>query len=217
MAILDGIAEFILGSINGPWLLPLVFAATVIDAVLVFVPSEAVIVALGAIAVSAGWPETLLLIAVAAAGAISGDSLTYWSARGTQLQRFRWAQRPRAAAAFRWAGASLDRRAASALLTARFIPYGRVVVNVTAGTSHFPYPRFLLLTSIAGSFWASYNVLIGALFGQLFADNIVLAVVISVAVALGFGLVIDFFVQRASAKKHPRGAADRAAHEPTTV
>ena len=47
---------------------------------------------------------------------------------------------PRMQAAFRWAGRELRKRPASLILVARFVPIGRVAVNLTAGATHYPRP-----------------------------------------------------------------------------
>ena len=94
-------------------------------------------------------------------------------------------------AVFAWAARALERRAAAVIVTARFVPFGRIAVNLTAGATRFRFGRFLPLNVIAGSGWSLYNALIGALFGNWFRDNPVLAVVLSIIVAVGLGLLVD--------------------------
>jgi membrane protein DedA with SNARE-associated domain len=122
---------------------------------------------------------------------VTGDSLTYLIGRGLGRRGTRWTRRPRIAAVLEWARTALDRRAAAVLLTARFVPFGRIAVNLTAGSTGFRYSRFLSLTAVAGVCWAGYNVAVGAFFGVWFADNPVLAVVVSVAVAVCAGVLLD--------------------------
>jgi len=190
---------------GSPWVYPVVFVLTVLDAFLVVVPSETVVVALGALALSTGSPQLGWLIPVAAVAAMTGDSLTYRLGRTVGLERFRWMRRPRVVRVVDWATRSLDQRAAAVLLTARFVPFGRVVVNLTAGATGFRYRRFLGLTAIAGVCWATYNAVVGALFGAWFDGNPVLAVVVSVAVALLLGVVVDRVAARLAAVKVPGG------------
>lgn len=197
--LLAAITDMVTAAIGSPWIYLLVFAIALADAFLIVVPSETVVVALGAVALSTAQPSALLLIGVAALGALLGDSLTYWISRRVDITRFRWARGPRTASALDAAFTALHRRAVSVLLTARFIPFGRIVVNIAAGASRFPYPRFLLLTVILSTAWAAFNVLIGALFGQLFGGNTLLAVITSVVAAVLLGLLIDVVVQRTSA------------------
>jgi len=185
------IADATLELASSPWIYAVVFLLTVLDAFLIIVPSETVVVALGALALSTGSPQLAVLIPVAAVAAMIGDSLTFWLGRTVGLHRFRWMRNPRVVRLLRWAGRSLDERAAAVLLTARFVPFGRVAVNLTAGASGFRYRRFLGLTAIAGVCWAAYNAVVGALFGAWFDGNPALAVVVSVAVALVLGVLVD--------------------------
>lgn len=186
-----------------PWVYAVVFLLTVLDAFFVIVPSETVVVALGALALSTGSPQLGILIPVAAVAAIVGDSLTFWLGRVVGLQRFAWMRRPRVVRVLAWAGRALDERAAAVLLTARFIPFGRVAVNLTAGASGFRYRRFLGLTSVAGVCWATYTSIVGAIFGAWFDGNPLLAVVVSVAVALALGVLVDRATSRIAAGRLP--------------
>ncbi len=198
---MDVISEFVLDAVGSPWLFPVVFVLTLLDAFLVIVPSETVIVALGALSLSTGDPNLAILVPVAAVAATAGDSLSYAVGRRVTLTRFAWMRRPRVVGVFAWAARALDRRAATVLLTARFVPFGRIAVNLTAGASGFAYPRFLALTTIAGLAWAVYNSVVGAIFGTLFGDNPVLAVVVSVIVAVGLGVIVDAISSRLAARR----------------
>ena len=188
---MDQITEAVLAAAGSPWVYPMLFLLTVLDAFFVVLPSETVVVALGALALSGSGPNLFILIPVAAVAAIVGDSLTFAVGRSVGLERFRWMRRPQAVRAFAWARRSLDRRAAVVLLTARFIPFGRIAVNLTAGATGFRYRRFLGLTAIAGLCWAVYNAVVGALFGAWLGGNPVLAVAVSIVVAIGLGILVD--------------------------
>ena len=192
----EQLEEWILGLAASEWVYLGVFALTVADAFLVIVPSETVVVGLAALSASTGTPALGILIPVAAIAAMIGDSLTYFVGRRVGLDRFSFARRPKIAAAIGWARTALERRAAAVLLTARFVPFGRVAVNLTAGATGFSYRRFLPLTMLAGSAWAGYNVLIGAAFGTWFHQNPLLAIVLSIAVAIGLGILVDFLSAR---------------------
>jgi membrane-associated protein len=188
---MDFVTEAALDAAASPWVYLVVFIITVLDAFLVVVPSETVIVALAALSASAGSPDLAPLVVVAAAAAVIGDSLTFWAGRAVGISRFGWMRRPRVIRVLDWARVALDRRAAVALLTARFVPFGRIAVNLTAGATGFGYPRFVALTVVAGACWAVYNVLVGSLFGTWLDGNPVLAVACSVVVAVGVGLLVD--------------------------
>ena len=202
---MDQIVDVAVQVAGSPWVYVVVFVLTVLDAFLVIVPSETVVVALGALSLSTGSPELGILIPVAAVAAMTGDSLTFWLGRTVGIDRFALLRRPRIARVLAWAARSLDHRAAAVLLTARFVPFGRVAVNLTAGATGFGYRRFLGLTAVAGVCWSVYTCVVGALFGAWLGGNPVLAVAVSVVVALSLGVVVDRVTARLAAGKVPGG------------
>ena len=200
------LTAFILALAASPWIYPLTFALTVADAFVVVLPSETVVVALGALAGSSGQPALWILVPVAALAAVIGDSLTFAIGRGIGGHRPSWMRGLRIQGALDWAGTALQRRAVVVLLTARFVPFGRIAVNLTAGASGFPYRRFLAITAVAGLAWALYNVAVGALFGAVFTQLPLVAVGVSIVVAIGLGLLADGISARVSARRAARDA-----------
>lgn len=179
-----------------PWALPLMFVLVLADAFLVVVPGEAAVTAFGALAVSQGEPALWAVVAVAAIGAACGDAACYVVGRTIGLERWGWMRRPRVRAAFAWSRARLERRAALVLFTARFIPFARLAVNLTAGASRVPAPRYLAIASCAAAAWALYQAFIGATVAALLPGGPVVAVVVSVALAVGIGVAIDAVLAR---------------------
>lgn len=186
-----GITSWMTDLAGSPLLFPALFLLTVGDAFLVILPSETVVVALGAISVATGAPPIVPLLLVAAVAAMTGDVLCFLIGRFVGVSRFRWMRGPRVSGAIERAGQALHRRAAVAILTARYIPFARIAVNLAAGASGLPMRRYLPLTAMAGVAWALYNVGIGALFGGILPGQPIVAVLVSVAVAVTVGLVID--------------------------
>ena len=60
-----------------------------------------------------------------------------------------------------WAEHALIHRGAAFIIAARFIPFGRVAVNLTAGALKFNRRRFMIIDAIAVAIWATYGVRIG--------------------------------------------------------
>lgn len=197
------IDDLLVALASGPWALPLMFVLVVGDAFLVVVPGEAAVTAFGALAASTGTPPLLAVIAVAAAGALIGDLSCYAIGRWVGLDRWRWMRRPRVQAAFAWARARLDRRMAVVLFTARFIPFARLAVNLTAGASRLSLPRYTAVAGVAALGWAAYQALIGAAVGALVPGGPVVAVIVSVVVAIVLGLAVDALLTRV-ARRSPR-------------
>lgn len=187
----DILNDLILQAIASPWLYAVLFAVTVIDGFFPPVPSETVLVAAAAVAASTGDGNILLLGAVAALGAAIGDNIAFLIGRRLGTTRFAWMRRPRVAAAFAYAQHALDRRSATLILGARYIPIGRVAVNMSAGALGFPWQRFLPLSLIAGVSWSVFSLAIGLLAGAWLHDQPVLSAAIGVVIALIVGIVID--------------------------
>lgn len=197
--VIDAVNSFIEANAATPWALVVLFVLTVVDSTLPPLPSESVLIALAAFGASTGSPVLIVLAAVAALGAWSGDNLAYTLARHSPLRRLRHTRRPRLRSAFGVAARELDRRGGLFIVVGRYIPVGRVAVNLTAGASEFPRRRFLGLTALAGITWAVYSVGIGALAGAWLEDNPLLGAAAGVVVAVLIGAVIDRVLRRRAA------------------
>lgn len=178
------------------WVLPALFLLAAFDGLVPPVPSESVVITLAAFGAASGSPHLLALGGVAAAGAFIGDNLTFTLARRSGLKRLRSSPRPKVARAVRRAESELDRRGGLAIVVARYIPVGRVAVNVTAGAGTFSRPRFVLLSGMAAVSWAAYSVGIGALAGHWVEQNPLLGAVGGIALAGSLGLLVDRVLQR---------------------
>jgi membrane-associated protein len=212
---MQAINDFILAAAGQPWVLFLVLACCLIDGFFPPIPSESVVVGLAAVAATADVPNPWMLMLVAGLGAFSGDNIAYVIGRRVGTRRWSWMRGARMQSAFRWAGGELRKRPASLILVARFVPIGRVAVNLTAGVTHYPRPRFIGLTILSATLWASYSVGIGLFFGQWFENNHLLGAVIAIICAVALGIVVDLAINRIRGKvpvvermKDPEGSAD---------
>lgn len=183
---------------SSPWLLPALLALVIGDAFLVVLPSETVVVALAALSGATGTPSLALVVPVAALGAVVGDSLCFAIGRAVGHDRWKWQRGPRIAAAIARARVAVLDRPAVLIFTARYIPFARIAVNLSAGATGMDYRRFLPLSIAAGTGWALYNTAIGLFFGRLLSATPLLAILVSVVVAVSLGLVVDLIARRRS-------------------
>jgi membrane protein DedA with SNARE-associated domain len=174
-----------------PWALVAMFGLVLGDAFLVVIPGETAVTALAALSVVAGDPSLVAIIAVAAVAAFLGDTVCYLVGRRVGLERWAWMRRPRVAALFSWARARLERSTAAIVFTARFIPFARLAVNLTAGAGGVTAPRYLPLAALAALGWACYQALVGTVVATLLPGAPVLAILASIAVALLLGVALD--------------------------
>jgi membrane protein DedA with SNARE-associated domain len=188
---MDALGQLVLHAAGSPWLLPLVFLFVVVDGIFPPVPSESVVIALAAIAASTGHPPMLLLGLAAALGAFLGDNITYEIGRRIGLQRLGWMRRPWFVKTVGRASAALDHRVSSAVLAARFVPGGRVGVNLVAGAGGIPRKVFRPLTLLSAVCWTGYTLAIGTVAGSWVSDHPVLGALIATGLGLVVGLLID--------------------------
>ncbi|MCL3859989.1 DedA family protein [Actinotalea sp. K2] len=205
--------DWVLALTGSPWVLLALYAFATIDGFFPPVPSESVLIALAALAVSTGEPNLWLLVAVGSAGAFTGDQIAYSIGRRIPVHRHPALQGPRTQRTLRWAEHALSSRGASFIIAARYVPVGRVAVNMTAGSVGFDRRRFSVLTAIAAVTWSLYSVLLGVGAGVWFRDNPLLAIVAGVIGGVLLGLLIEPMIKhigRRSARWPFRGARSRS-------
>lgn len=210
--VMNALSDFILSTAEQPWVYLLVFICCTVDGFFPPFPSESVVVALAALIITQGVPNPWILILVAALGAFAGDNIAYAMGRKIGTQRFGWMRTPRMQRSFDWAGEELHARAASLVMVGRFIPIGRVAVNLTAGGTGYSRRKFVSLTALSGVIWGAYSVGIGVLAGAWFDDNHLLGMAVAVTVAVVLGLIVDRVIAavRGSTPIHPQGAGREA-------
>lgn len=178
------------------WVYPALMLFATIDGFFPPVPSESVVIALASLSVAQGSPNIVLVALAAAVGAFVGDQIAYVIGSRVDVHRLRVFRTPRGRKTLAWAEHALAHRGSSFILAARYIPIGRVAVNMTAGALGYPRRRFVGLTALAAVTWAAYGSLVGAGAGIWLADHPVIAVVAGVVVGTMVGIGIDWVLRR---------------------
>lgn len=199
------IDEFVSALAANPWALAVLFGLVLADAFLVVVPGEIAVTVLGSVSFTPSGPPLWGVIVVAAAAAFAGDAACYALGRAFHPQRWRIMRRPRFQRVFAWAQTRLRSHVAAAIFTVRFIPFARLAVNLTAGATRIPAGRYLPVAAGAATAWAAYQALVGAAVGAIVPGGPVVAVLVSIAVALVLGWITDALIARFA----PRGATGR--------
>ena len=181
----------------GPWALAVMSLLVLGDSFFVVVPGEIAVTALAAVSQSSGAPPLWAVIVCAGGAAAVGDTACYLIGRTVGTERWRWMRVPRVRQALAWAGRRLDGGTATVLFSARFVPFARLAINLVAGASRIPPGRYLCLVGVAAFGWAAYQASVGAVVAAVVPGGPVVAVVVSVAVALALGAVIDLVSRRA--------------------
>jgi len=176
--------------------LVLVLGLVILDGFFPLFPSEMVIVGLASLAASTASPDILILLVIAALGAIIGDSLTYFLGRSVGVRRLQATRFRPLARMLRWASRRIGQRTGLVILTARFIPFARLAVNLTAGSTGFSLSRFLPFCLVAGCAWASFNVALGSVAGHWFSHQPLLGMALAILLAIFLGLTLDRIMAR---------------------
>ncbi|MBM3676835.1 MAG: DedA family protein [Actinobacteria bacterium] len=190
------------------WTYPLIFAIAMLDAFFPIVPSESVVITAGVVAAT-GDLNLAAVIALAAAGAIVGDNVSYgigtWLGEHTVKKIFRGEKSRKG---FEWAERQLAERGMYLIVIARFIPGGRTAVTFSAGYIHtFPWRRFIVADVVAGVVWAHYAALLGYFGGKQFKEEPWKGLLLAFVLAVGVAVAIE--VGRHYLRKR-RAAADAA-------
>ncbi|MDY6055376.1 DedA family protein [Micrococcus sp.] len=187
---LQWLEDLILAAAGHPWALPLTALLCLLDGLIPVFPSESVLVALGSI-VRDGEPFPLWALWLAGfVGAFLGDVTAYCVGRVVGTERFRWMRCGRVRGTVEVARRHLRSHGALLLFTARFIPGGRVAVNLTAGAVRYPPGRFVALDLVATMLWSAYSIAIARLTAG-WLHNPVLQIALAVTGAALVGLVLD--------------------------
>jgi membrane protein DedA with SNARE-associated domain len=193
--VLDQVNALVTEHAGAPWVLAVVLALAALDAFVPPLPSESIVIGLSAIAADTGHPNRAALFGCAMVGAFLGDNLTYAIGRHSPLRG--WiAGRPRLERAFTRAARELERRGAFAILAARYVPVGRIAVNLTAGAVQFPRRRFVGLSALAACTWAAYSIAIGSLAGHWIESTPLVGALLGIVIALVVGFCVDLVLQR---------------------
>jgi membrane-associated protein len=186
------VARHLLGiAMASHWLLLILFAAAAIDAVFPVVPSEGMVITAG-MAAAAGHQNLLLVITVAMAGSVIGESVCYFLGRGSGPALHRWMKRQeRRQKLYEKVSAALHSRGGLILMTVRYIPGARMVATLTAGATRYSFRKFIVFTFAGVTIAYTYVALLGYLGGDAFAHDSLKALAFSLSLAFVIGLVIE--------------------------
>ena len=167
------------------------FAAVGGDAILPVVPGEPMVIA-AAVLAAQGHLIIAAVVFAAFLGAFAGDHVSYFLGRmfGQRAAR-RIARGDKGARRLEWAERTLERRGATLLLVARFIPGGRTAATLAAGTLNMAWRRFAVADAVAAVLWALYASSIGYFGGAAFTESPWRALALSLGIAAVLALAIE--------------------------
>ncbi|SEJ16673.1 membrane protein DedA, SNARE-associated domain [Demequina mangrovi] len=177
------------------WIYPSVFLLSLVDGVFPVVPSESVVIATATAWKQTGTPWVWLVWIFAAAGAWCGDQLAYLLGSKFDVRKHPFFARAGMRKTLDWAESTLERRGTTFIIAARFIPMGRVAVNLTAGALGYPRQWFMIVDAVAAVIWATYGTALGIWAGSIF-DNLLVSITVGVVGGVVMGILIDKILAR---------------------
>ena len=173
------------------WAYGIILLFALLDSVLPVVPSEATVITAGVVS-STGHLQLPLVLVAAAVGAWLGDNLAYFLGRAYgERVKARFFAGEKAAKRVAWAERQLQERGSELIIIGRFIPAGRTVVTLSAGTLAFPWRRFAIFDAMASIIWALYAGLLGYFGGKAFEDAPWKGLLLAFGLALGVTGLIE--------------------------
>ncbi|HEU0205575.1 MAG TPA: DedA family protein [Pseudolysinimonas sp.] len=179
-----------------PWAYVVMAGILIIDGFFPFVPGETGVVTLSALGATGHGPNVWIVLGVAVAATMIGDGVAFVIGRTIGLRRFSWMRRPRVERAFQWAAAGLVKRPTLFLMLAKFVPFARVAVTMTAGAGGLRVRRYLPISFAASTVYTSYHVTVAVLAGQAFAANPLIGVAVAIGIVIVLGVVFELVGMR---------------------
>jgi membrane protein DedA with SNARE-associated domain len=174
-----------------PWAYLVMAGILIIDGFFPFVPGETAVVTLSTLVAARGGTSLWLVLLVAVAATMVGDAISFTVGRRVGVDRWRWMRTSRARWMIERAAVGLDKRAGLYLTGAKFLPFVRVLVTMTAGATGLSVRRYLPRSFIASTLYTLYHVGVGAVAGFWFPVNPLLAAIGAIVVVFAIGFVLD--------------------------
>jgi membrane-associated protein len=186
-----------------PWAYLVMAGILMIDGFFPFVPGETAVITLSTVVAASGGQRLWLVLLVAVAATMIGDAISFVIGRRIGVDRWSWMRRPRAAGLIARASAGLQKRPGFVLVGAKFLPFIRVLVTMTAGASGLTVRRYVSRSFLASTIYTLYHVGVGAVAGFWFPVNPLYAAIGAIVVVFAIGFVLD--------------AVDRRRHRPPSL
>jgi membrane-associated protein len=189
-------SDFLTALAGSPWAYAVMAGILIIDGFFPFVPGETGVVTLAALGASGHGPVVWIVLLVAIVATMLGDGIAFLIGRTVGIDRWAWMRRPRVARAFAWAAAGLLRRPTVFLMVAKFVPFARVAVTMTAGAGRLRVRRYLPISFVASAVYTSYHVVVAVVAGTAFASMPLLGAGVAIVAVILFGVLFEVIGMR---------------------
>ena len=179
-----------------PWAYVVMAGILIVDGFFPFVPGETGVVTLAALGAAGHGPDVWIVLIVAIVATMIGDAIAFTMGRTVGIRRWSWMRGPRVSRAFEWATAGLLRRPTLFLMAAKFVPFARVAVTMTAGAGRLPIRRYLPISFAASAAYTAYHVIVAVIAGSAFASMPLLGAAVAIVAVILFGVLFEFVAMR---------------------
>lgn len=176
------------------WVYPVGALMVTVSALLPPVPSTTLFVALGSLSMKSEQLDPYLLALSMLLGAVAGDAATFVLVRRFRPGSRRWFAGSRWRSTVGAARARLDGNGLTLVMVSRFVPLGRLTLNVAAASVPQPARAFVAHSAAAGVLWSAYSVGIGTVTGLWPQLSTELAVLLAIAVSVLLGRAITLLI-----------------------
>lgn len=206
---MDAIQDGVLHLAGSPWVYVAVAGLLLVGSLAVFLPSQAMVVALGTLLIGRGdavLPVGILVVA-AAAGMLLGDVGLFLLARRVDVGSWSVFDRKKVRDARESIDGRFRKTPGRIAVLGRFIPMGRLATNLVGADSDLTLRRFVIGCVVADLVWAAYCVGVAAATGHWARDYPFVVTAVAVVLSILLGLAITA-VERAVRRRSEARAAD---------
>jgi membrane protein DedA with SNARE-associated domain len=150
----------------------LLFLVVAVDALVPFVQAEAFVITASVLAAQ-GDLLIWLIVPIAAAAGFAGDNASYLVGRKVGCRvTDRFFRSGRRREQLEQAEKGIRRQGGLLIVVARFLPVGRTLTTLAAGTLEMPWRRFAAADALAATLWAVYASMLGYIGGTSFERSL---------------------------------------------
>lgn len=185
----------------------ILFGIVAIDSLLPFAQAEAVVITASVLAAQ-GQLSIWLIVPVVALAGFAGDNASYFLGRHVGYRiAGKLSRGERSQKRFEQAQAGIDNHGRLVIIVGRFLPIGRTLTTLAAGTLEMPWRRFAIADAIAATSWALYAAMLGYAGGSSFEHSLWKPLVFAFGIAVLLALAIEAYrrVQKRRGRELLRG------------
>lgn len=194
-----------------PWFYAVLFLAVAIDALIPLVPGEVILTTGGTLVATRSWGSLVVVVALGASGALTGDLMSYWVGRRGRSLTNRLRPEGRTASVLATVSERINRGGTAVLVGARFVPGGRTAATLAAGCAGLPLRRFTFVSAGSAIAWSAYTTLLGIAGGVAFSSNPAIGAAMGVILGVGIGAATQL-TRRAAPEPLPYANPPHPAH-----